>query len=81
MDQVIEFAGNNIVLAGVWVALVAMLIFSSVSSLISSIKEVITHDATFMINKVDAVVSDLRAQKEFNAGHILGARQIILEAL
>ena len=76
MDQVIEFAGNNIVLAGVWVALVAMLIFSYVSSLTSSIKEVSTHDATLMINKEDAVVLDIRAQKEFKAGHILGARQI-----
>ena len=81
MDQVIEFAGNNIVLAGVWVALVAMLIFSYVSSLTSSIKEVSTHDATVMINKEDAVVLDIRAQKEFKAGHILGARQIKPEAL
>ena len=81
MDQVIEFAGNNIVLAGVWVALVAMLIFSYVSSLTSSIKEVSTHDATLMINKEDAVVLDVRAQKEFKAGHILGARQIKPEAL
>lgn len=81
MDQVIEFAGNNIVLAGVWVALVAMLIFSYVSSLTSSIKEVSTHDATLLINKEDAVVLDIRAQKEFKAGHILGARQIKPEAL
>tara|TARA_X000001388_G_scaffold25678_1_gene17918 strand:- start:78 stop:503 length:426 start_codon:yes stop_codon:yes gene_type:complete len=81
MDQVIEFAGNNIVLAGVWVALVAMLIFSYVSSLTSSIKEVSTHDATLMINKEDAVVLDIRAQKEFKAGHILGARQIKPDAL
>ena len=81
MDRVIEFAGNNIVLAGVWVALVAMLIFSYVSSLTSSIKEVSTHDATLMINKEDAVVLDIRAQKEFKAGHILGARQIKPEAL
>jgi len=81
MDQVIEFAGNNIVLAGVWVALVAMLIFSYISSLTSSIKEVSTHDATLMINKEDAVVLDIRAQKEFKAGHILGARQIKPEAL
>ena len=81
MDQVIEFAGNNIVLAGVWVALVAMLIFSYVSSLTSSIKEVSTHDATLMINKEDAVVLDIRAQNEFKAGHILGARKIKPDAL
>ncbi|NDV92859.1 rhodanese-like domain-containing protein [Alteromonas sp. 345S023] len=81
MDQLIEFAGNNIVLAGIWVALVAMLIFSYVSSLTSSIKEVNTHEATLMINKEDAVVVDIRAAKEYKAGHILGARQLKPEAL
>jgi rhodanese-related sulfurtransferase len=81
MDQLIEFAGNNIILAGIWVALVAMLVFSYVSSLTSSIKEVNTHEATLMINKEDAVVVDIRAAKEYKAGHILGARQLKPEAL
>lgn len=81
MDQLVEFAGNNIVLAGVWVALVAMLVFSYVSSLTSSTKELNTHEATLMMNKEDAVVVDIRAAKEYKAGHILGARQLKPEAL
>ena len=28
MDQLIEFASNNIILAGIWVALIAMLILA-----------------------------------------------------
>ena len=59
MDQLIEFAGNNIVLAGIWVALVAMLIFSYISAWTSSVKELSTHEATLLMNKSDAIVLDL----------------------
>ena len=76
MDQLIEFASNNFILAGIWVALVAMLIFSYISAWTSSVKELSTHEATLLINKNDAIVLDTRPAKEFNAGHILGARQI-----
>ncbi len=76
MDQLIEFAGNNLLLAGIWVALVAMLIFSYVSAWTSPVKEVNTHEATLLINKQDAIILDTRAAKEFKAGHILSARQI-----
>jgi len=76
MDQLIEFASNNFILAGIWVALIAMLIFSYISAWTSSVKELSTHEATLLINKNDAIVLDTRPAKEFNAGHILGARQI-----
>lgn len=81
MDQLLEFAGNNVFLAGIWVALVAMLIYSYVSGMFSPVKEVNTHETTQLINKEDAIVLDTRAQKEFKAGHILGARQIKPEEL
>ncbi|BFT28974.1 rhodanese-like domain-containing protein [Alteromonas sp. D210916BOD_24] len=81
MDQLIEFAGNNIVLAGIWVALVAMLIFSYISGLTSSVKELGTHEATLLMNKEDAIVLDTRPAKDFKSGHILGAKQIKPEEL
>ena len=76
MDQLIEFASNNFILAGIWVALIAMLIFSYISAWTSSVKELSTHEATVLMNKDDAIVLDTRPVKEFKAGHILGARQI-----
>ncbi len=76
MDQLIEFAGNNMILAGIWLALVAMLIYSYISTLTSSVKALNTHDATMLMNKNDAVVLDIRAAKDFKAGHILNARQL-----
>ncbi|MEG3766293.1 rhodanese-like domain-containing protein [Alteromonas sp. 14N.309.X.WAT.G.H12] len=81
MEQLIEFAGNNMLLAGAWVALVIMLIYSYVAGFTSGVKEVSTHETTLLINKEDAVIFDTRTPKEFKAGHILGARQIKPEEL
>lgn len=81
MDQLITFATDNIVLAGIWVALVGMLIFSYVTVWTSSANEVNTHEATLLMNKSDAVVLDIRAAKEFKTGHILGAKQLKPEEL
>jgi len=76
MEQLVEFAGNNLILSGIWVALVVMLVFSFVNSTFSPVKELGTHDATLQINKQDAVVLDIRPAAEFKKGHILGARQL-----
>ncbi|WP_018982546.1 rhodanese-like domain-containing protein [Salinimonas chungwhensis] len=76
MDQLIEFASNNIILAGLWVALVVMLVYSFISGLTSPVKEVGTHELTQLVNKKDAIVLDVRPPKEYRSGHILGARQI-----
>ncbi|NVK56311.1 MAG: rhodanese-like domain-containing protein [Alteromonadaceae bacterium] len=81
MDQIIEFASNNFLLAGIWLALVVMLIYSYVNGLISPVKEVSVHEMTLLINREDALVLDIRAAKEFKAGHITGARQIKPEEL
>lgn len=76
MEQVSQFVSNNLVLVGIWAALFAMLVYSYISTLFSSIKEVGTHELTQLVNKEDAIILDTRAVKEFKAGHILGARQI-----
>ena len=81
MEQVIEFATNHYILAAVFVALLVALIFSYISSAMSPLKEVNTHEATLLINKQDAVVLDIRPAAEFKKGHILGAKQIKTELL
>ena len=76
MDQLIEFASNNLILSGLWAALVIMLIYSFIAPAISGTKRVDNHQATQLINKEDAIVLDIRAQKDFKAGHIIGSRQL-----
>jgi rhodanese-related sulfurtransferase len=71
-----EFAKDQMLLSGLWVALVAMLIYSFVSPLLSKTKRVNNHEATLLINKEDAIVLDIRATKDFKAGHIIDSRQL-----
>lgn len=76
MDQLATFISNNIILAGIWAALVVMLVYSFVSAWVSPVKLVNVHEMTQLINKQDAIILDTRAPAEFKAGHILNARQL-----
>lgn len=77
----VEFFQENLLLSGAWVALFAWLIYSFVSESMSPIKQINTHEATLLINKEDAVLLDIRAQKEFKASHIVGATQLKSEEI
>ena len=79
MDQVIEFVTNHYILSGLFVALSVALVYTTVASQLSSLKELSTHEATLLMNKEDAMVLDIRPAAEFKKGHILGAKQIKAE--
>jgi rhodanese-related sulfurtransferase len=72
----IDFVKDQYLLSGLWVALVVMLVYSYVSPLLSKTKSVKNHQATLLINKEDAIVLDIRAAKDFKAGHIIDSRQL-----
>ena len=73
MEQFSEFVGNNALLSGAWVAIVAMIIFTTVKIKMSPVKQLSTQELTFLVNKEDGVVVDIRAEKEFKTSHILDA--------
>ncbi len=73
MDQVFEFIGNHLALAGAFaVLLVALLVTENKRGGLS----VSTQQATQLINREQAIVLDLRSQSEYNAGHIVGALNV-----
>ena len=79
MDQIVEFVVNHYILSGLFAALLAALIYTTVASQLSSLKEVSTHEATLLMNKEDAYILDIRPIAEFKKGHILGSKQIKVE--
>lgn len=79
MQQFIEFIGNHYLLSSAWIALMVLLVYSMVSSKLSPVKELGTHEVTMLMNKQDAVVIDIRSQNEFKKGHILGAKLVPAE--
>ena len=74
MDQLIEFARDNFILSGVWIALVVLLVYSFISPMMSKTKRLDNHQATLLMNKEDAVIVDVRQSNEYKKGHILGAK-------
>lgn len=79
MDQMVDFVINNYILSGLFAALLVALIYTTVASQLSSLKELSTHEATLLMNKEDAYILDIRPVTEFKKGHILGSKQIKAE--
>ena len=70
MDQFIEFATNHWEL---FLALLVTLVALFFTESRKGGKSISTHIATKMINKDEAVVVDIRDQKEFKTGHIMAS--------
>ncbi len=73
MQQLVEFAGNHLVLVGALTITGTLLLFTLFRDNKGSI---IPNDATTLINRKDAVVVDVRSQADFNKGHIINAINI-----
>ncbi len=75
-----EFIQDNLLLVIAAVASGTMLLWSFLSDRVSGISQLDTLEATRLINQ-DALVLDVREDKEWAAGHIPNARHIPLGAL
>ena len=73
MEQFITFASNNGMLSAVWVALVVMIIVTTIKINLSPVKQISSQELTFLMNREQGVVLDIRSEKDFNASHILDA--------
>ena len=76
MEQVIEFVGNHPLLAGGFVAVLGLLVYTEVMRKIQGMKELSPAQAVPWINDPDAVVIDVSPIADFNKGHIVDARNI-----
>lgn len=81
MDELLTFASNHQLLSMIWVALVIMIIVLSIRIKLSPIKQLSPQELTFMVNKEDAVVVDVRDEKDFKASHIIDAVSLASEKL
>ena len=79
MDQYIDFISNHPILSMIWIALVVMIIGSTVSSLTSKVKQVSPQQLTLLMNKEEGIVFDIRPEKDYRQSHILGAKQLSSE--
>lgn len=81
MEQYIEFIGNHPFLMLGLVAIVGIIGYLEFDRLTSGIKAISVPDATRMQNDSDALFVDVREDKEFQTGHIVGAKRLPLSTI
>ena len=73
INQLTEFAGNNTLLVLALLAIIAMLVGGEIQARISGINAVAPGEATRMINHDNAIMIDMREDKDYREGHIVNA--------
>ncbi|MBX2838107.1 MAG: rhodanese-like domain-containing protein [Gammaproteobacteria bacterium] len=81
MQQFVEFVGNHPFLWMAFAAVLGMIIFTEYSRVASGVTGLSPFAATQLLNKGDALVVDVRDEKEFKAGHVLNARNLPVSSL
>lgn len=76
MEQVIEFAGNHLLMVGGFLAVLGLLIWTEVMRKVQGLTELTPAQAVSWINDPDTVIVDISPAAEFNRGHIVNARNL-----
>ncbi len=78
MEQLIEFAGNQIMLVAAFVAIVLMLIWTEISRRNRGYTELTTAQAVQKINQGDISIVDISNSADYSNGHLAGSKHIAL---
>jgi rhodanese-related sulfurtransferase len=81
MEQVIEFAGNHLLMVGGFVAVLGFLVWTVVTRKIQGLNELTPAEAVPWINDPDAVIIDISPVADFSKGHIVNARNLQVSRL
>lgn len=73
LNQLVEFSSNHLLLVLALFAILAMLIGSELRQRLSGISEVSPGEATRMLNHDNAIMVDMRIDKEYREGHVVNA--------
>lgn len=79
MEQLMVFAGNHPLLSTAWFGLVVAIIVITVMIKMSPVKQLSPQELTFLVNKEDGVVVDIRPEKDFKSSRIIDSVHLPLE--
>ncbi len=77
-ERLPEFFANHLILATAFVAVLAFLISHEVGQLTRKYKSLSPAAFTQLINRSSPLLIDMSSQKDYDAGHIVGARHVPL---
>ena len=72
-NQLSEFIANHPLLFMALLAILAMLVGGELRNRLSKVKQVAPGEATQLLNHEDAIMVDMRTDKDFRDGHIVNA--------
>ena len=75
-NQLSEFIANHPLLFMALLAILAMLVGGELRNRLSKVKQVAPGEATRLLNHEDAIMVDMRTEKDFRAGHIVNAMHV-----
>ncbi len=78
MNEYLQFAQQHLMLSSAWVVVAVVLASIQLKHMAKAAKSVNSHQLTKLVNRENGVVIDVRAQTDFNKGHIFGAINIPL---
>jgi rhodanese-related sulfurtransferase len=81
MEQLAEFATKHALLAGGFVAVLCLLVWSEITRKAQGLKELSSAQAVVWMNDAAAVIVDVSAAIDFNKGHIVNARNIAMSRI
>ncbi len=74
-----EFVGNHLWMCLLFIVLIAFLIYTEIARLRRGFKELTPATLTQLINRDNAMVFDLSPRKDFDKGHVPGARHVDMD--
>jgi len=77
MQDLVPFVQENMILAIVWIGLVAAIIMNTVKTSTAAYKEITAAQTTQLMNRESGIVVDIRTKDEFRKGHITDALHIL----
>jgi len=81
LERLIEFAGNNPLLFAGFFGVLGLIIFTEYTRIFSGLKALSPFAATRLLNDGDALIIDVRNEKDFKSGHVLNARHVPLSSM
>jgi len=73
ISQLSEFTGNHILLVTALVGIIIMLLAGEIQQRFGGVKAIGPVDATLMLNHENAIMIDMRNDKDYKTGHIVNA--------
>ena len=81
MGQLIEFAGNNLILVAALLVITTLILKTEIGLKLNKVPQLNVNDAVRLMNDDDVIVLDVRESNEFSTGHIRDAIHIPVGSL